>query len=89
MHTCTINDHVISKYKSPALDCNFLAGYLHKCFEIFEMIQYLNLLASMNTYFKRRLDVANPQKSSNFDHIYCRLPKCHVGELGLFLGSQL
>jgi len=26
--TCSINDHVISKYKSPALDCNFLARYL-------------------------------------------------------------
>ena len=27
-HTCSINDHVISKYKSPASDCNFLATYL-------------------------------------------------------------
>ena len=27
-HTCSINDHVIYKYKSPALDCYFLAGYL-------------------------------------------------------------
>ena len=27
-HTCSINHHVISKYKSPALDCNFLARYL-------------------------------------------------------------
>ena len=27
-HTCSINDHVISKYKSPASDCNFLARYL-------------------------------------------------------------
>jgi len=27
-HSCSINDHVISKYKSPVSSCNFLAGYL-------------------------------------------------------------
>jgi len=26
-HSCSANDHVISTYKSPALDCNFLARY--------------------------------------------------------------
>ena len=27
-HSCSINDHIIAKYKSPASDCNFLARYI-------------------------------------------------------------
>jgi len=30
----------------------------------------------LKTYFKRRLDVANPQQSSNLDQLYRRQPKC-------------
>jgi len=76
-HTCSIDDHVISKYNSPASDCYFLAGYLHKCFDIFEMIQNLNLFALMKRCFKRTLDVPN-KMLDNLQNLIksSRLPKC-------------